>query len=375
MSWTNRPFRYRATEPLISPQALENVRQVLEEKYLSPGRWVRRFEEEWARVCGTRYAVATASGTAALHVALHTAGVGSGDHVIVPAMTCPDTLNAVTFVGATPVIVDIERTRFGMDPQRLREAITPKTKAVVPVHLYGCVVDPDVFAICRERGLLVIEDAAEAHGAELNGRRAGALGQIGCFSFRGDKVLGVGTGGMITTNDVRIAERARYLLGLASPGGFDRYCSTELGYSYEMSNVHAAIGVAQIEMLEPTITAKRRIAAWYDERLPEELCDAPALLPGHVWWRYSPLLKHGDTRQLHDALHLAGIEAMPPFTPMYRIPMYRQGHDPADFPVTEDAYRRLLSLPISPHLQQQDVDVIVEELRRVMAGARTEARV
>ncbi len=354
-----KPPRYRGTEPLISPQALANVRQVLDEGYLSPGHWVVKFEHAWAEACGVRHAVATASGTSALHIALLAADIGEGDEVIVPAMTCPDTLNAVTFAGAVPVIVDIEPYRFGMDPAGIAPAMTPRTKAVIPVHLYGAVVDPDVFRVCRDHELMIIEDAAEAHGSTLDGRYAGALGTAGCFSFRGDKMLGVGTGGMITTDNERLAERGRYLIGLASPGGFDRYLSSERSYSYEMSNVHAAIGVAQVDMLAPTIAAKRRIAKWYDEMLSTALVDKPALLDGHVFWRYSVLLKRGNPRRVYARLAEQGIEAMPPFAPMYRIPQYAHGQDPQHFPVAEDVYTRLLSLPISPFLERDHVAEIV----------------
>ncbi|MBI3021879.1 MAG: DegT/DnrJ/EryC1/StrS family aminotransferase [Candidatus Omnitrophica bacterium] len=366
-------MRYRATEPLISPKVLENIRRVLEERYLSPGRWVRTFEERWAAVCGVTYAVATSSGTAALHLAMRAAGIGPGDEVIVPAVTCPDTLNAVTFVGGTPVIVDIEPLRFGLDPARVQEAISKRTKAVVPVHLYGCPVSPQVFELCSARGLLVIEDAAEAHGAQLDGRMVGSLGTMCCFSFRGDKVLGVGTGGMITTNNPQLAQRARYMLGMASPGGFDRYQSTEMGFSYELSNVHAAIGVAQIDVLEETLRAKRQIARWYDELLPEDALDKPAMIPGHVWWRYAVLLKTANPREVHAQLIDVGIETMPPFTPMYRIPMYRGGHRPSDFPITEDLYRRSLALPISPYLERPQVEEIVNALQQAVKTSRGDA--
>lgn len=356
--WTGPP-RYRATEPLISPAALENVRKVIAERYLSPGDWVRRFEQAWARACGVDHAVATSSGTAALHIALVASAIGPGDEVIVPAMTCPDTLNAVAFAGASPVIVDIEPVRLGLHPERMLEAVTPRTKAVVPVHLYGAPVEPAVFTFCRERGLLVIEDAAEAHGTEQGGHRAGSLGDAGCFSFRGDKMLGVGTGGVITTDHESLARRAAHLIGLASPGGFDRYRSSELSYSYEMSNVHAAIGLAQVEMLEPTIAAKRRIAGWYDQLLSSDVVDKPDLLEGHVFWRYSVLLKRGDPRRVYARLAEQGIEAMPPFVPAYRLPHYVNPGNPREYPVSEDVHRRLLSLPISPYLEFSQVEEIV----------------
>ncbi len=361
---TKPRIRYRCTEPLISPRAYENIKQVLDEAYLSPGRWVKEFERRWAEVCGVRYAIAASSGTASLHVAMVAAGIGSGDEVIVPAITCPDTLHAVAFAGAKPVIVDIEAERRGIDPQRISDVVTPRTKAVIPVHLYGCPVRPEVFDLCREMGLLAIEDAAEAHGAEVAGRKVGSIGDVGCFSFRGDKVIGAGKGGMITTNNERIAHRADYLIGLASPGGFDRYFSTETGFSYDLSNVHAAIGTAQIDVLEDTLAAKRRIAAWYNELLPDTYFDKPRDIPGHVWWKYSPLLKDASPREVHAKLLDQGIETMPPFVPMYRLPMYSEGYQPSDFPIAEDVYRRLLSLPSSPYLRRENVEEIVEALQQ-----------
>lgn len=361
-------IRYRSTEPLMSPQIMENLRQVIEvEKYLSPGGpWVARFEQRWKEVCGVKVGVSTDSGTSALYLAMHAARVGPGDEVIVPAMTCPETLNAVSYVGATPVIVDIERSRLCMDPNRLKDAVTPRTKAVVPAHLYGCPVDPDVFRVCRQLGLLSIEDATVAHGAEQDGRKAGAMGDVGCFSFCGETVLGHGMGGMLTTDDVPLAERVRYVLGLASPGGFDRYSSTEMCYSNELSNVHAAICVAQIETLDETIRAKRMIAGWYDELLAGCELSTPQRIPGHVWWRYGVLLKQARPRQVHDALMDLGIETIPPFTPVYRIPMYARGHDPANYPVAEDVYARTLALPISPSLLRSDVEEIVRLLRQAL---------
>lgn len=353
-------LRYRANEPLISPTAYENVRRVLDERYLSPGGWVNAFEARWAETCGARFAVATSSGTAALHIAMLAAGVRPGDEVIVPAMTCPDTLNAAAFIGAQPVIIDVEPERYGMDPALVAGAVTSRTRAVVPVHLYGCPVQPELFEICTSLGLLVIEDAAEAHGARLDDRMVGTVGTVGCFSFRGDKVLGVGTGGMIVTDDADLARRAHYMIGLASPGGWERYSSTEFGYSYELSNVHAAIGVAQLEVLQETIAAKERIASWYDAMLPAQYFQSPSAAPGHVWWRYTPRLVRHRPADLHAALLRRGIETLPPFTPMYRLPMYKAQHDAVKFPVAEDLYARLISLPASPYLTRDDIAVIVD---------------
>ena len=174
---------YRSNEPLIPPDALENIRQVLEEGYLSPGPWTDRFEKAWAECCGVKYCVATSSGTASLHLALIAAGVGEGDEVIVPAITCPDTLNAVIFAGAKPVIIDIEPNRMGIDPEQIRPKVTKRTKAIIPVHLYGCPVEPEVFKVADELGLIVIEDVAEAHGASVGRPYDGKHRQGRVFQF------------------------------------------------------------------------------------------------------------------------------------------------------------------------------------------------
>ena len=361
-----KEIKFRANEPLLADSLLDNLSRVFEERYLSPGPWVTRFEEKWANVCSASYAVGTSSGTAALHLALLACDIGPGDEVIVPAMTCTDTLNAVLLAGAQPVIVDIENQRFGIDPKSIDEAVTLATKAIIPVHMYGCPTDPEVYDIAERRGLKVVEDCAEAHGADINGKLVGTIGDVGCFSFRGDKLIGIGTGGMVVTDDEHIRDRANYLIGLASPSGFDRYASTEIGYSYEMSNVHAAIGVSQVDVMDETIRAKRGVAACYDALLPDTVVRKPIQFAGHVYWRYVILLNRGQPRDVHEKLLELGIETLPPFVPMYRLPMYNCNRPYTDFTVSEDVYERLLCLPASPYLRQSEVEYIVDSLLSVL---------
>lgn len=368
-------YRYRVNEPLLSPAAIELVTLVLESGYLSPGEFTRAFEHEWARECGTKYGVACNSGTAALHLAFMALRVQPGDEVIVPALTCPDTINAVVMAGGKPVIVDVENERLGLDPQRFENAITERTVGVCPVHLYGVPVLPQIFEIAKKHHLWVVEDCAEAHGASYDDARVvGSLGTIGCFSFRGDKIIGVGTGGCLVTNDAFLADRARYLIGLASGPGFERYFSTEMGFSYEMDNVRAALGLAQIGTLADVLRAKQRIAYAYDQSLSAAPVDRPTWVNGAAWWKYAVRLKNTSAHQAYVALEQLGIETSPPFVPLYRLPMYRDSEREAmrgvmwewDYPVAEDVYKRLLCLPSSPRMQFEDVLNVVEALYRVV---------
>jgi len=376
-------YRYRVNEPLISPLAEELVQRVLRSGYLSPGEFTRAFERAWAEICGTQYGVACNSGTAALHLAMLALRVERGAEVIVPALTCPDTINAVVMAGGKPVIVDVEDERLGLDPQHFENAITPRTVGVVPVHLYGVPVRREIFEIARKHRLWVVEDCAEAHGASYSKERGvefapetqlvGSVGTIGCFSFRGDKIIGIGTGGMLVTNDPALEGRARYLIGLASGGGFERYYSTEMGFSYECDNVRGALGLAQVELLPDVLRGKARVAYWYDSFFQEnariEFADRPQWVTGSAWWKYAVRLKRLDAHAAYLALERLGIETSPPFVPLYRLPMYRGDYLDAAFderfPIAEDAYKRLLCLPSSPRLQFEDVCEIVKAFDQV----------
>lgn len=366
-------MRFRVNEPLISKGAYSILQQVLDSAYLSPGgEWVERFEGRWAETVGTKYAVACSSGTAALHLALEAAGIGEGDEVVVPSLTCPDTLNAVLFASAKPVIVDVELARYGISPTSFQQAITPRTAAVMPVYLYGAPVEEEIFDIASAHGLLVVEDAAEAHGASYGDRRVGSIGDIGCFSFRGDKVIGCGTGGILTTDSWDYAKRARHKIGLASLGdGLLRYHSDEIGYSFEMSNIMAALAYAQIDVLQQTIDKKRAVAATYNSLFTqsEHICP-PAPVPGHVYWKYVPVFVDVDLERVYDKFVGRGIEVGPSFVPAYRLPMYQDpsgGDWAAYFPNSEFLGERLLALPSSPNLLDAHLNEIASMAEEIVS--------
>jgi perosamine synthetase len=322
---------------------------------------------------GAREAVAVTSGTAALHLALVAVGVGPGDDVVVPSLTFVATANAVRYCGATPVFVDSDRATWCMQPSGLDELVTPRTKAIVPVHLYGhpCDMDP-ILEVARRHGIAVVEDAAQAHGAEYRGRRVGTLGAIGCFSFHGNKIITTCEGGMCVTDDPRLAERLRSLRDQAMDP--QRYYWHDLvGYSYRMTNLQAAIGVAQVKKAASFLERKRRLVGWYTELL------APLAAAGRlelqreatwarsVFWLSSVLLV--DSRvsrdQVRARLGAAGIDTRPFFHPVHTLPPYARQQR---LPVAEDLGARGLNLPSGLGLEQSHVARVVRALTAALSG-------
>ena len=255
-------------EPLLGAKEQEYVAEAIRSSWISStGGFIDRFEDSFASFCGCSHGITTTNGTTALHVALAACDIGPGDEVILPSFTMVSTALAVVYTGATPVLVDSEADTFNIDPARIEEKVTSRTKAILPVHMYGhpCEMD-SILAIAKDRGLYVIEDAAEAHGAEINGRRIGGVGHVGCFSFYANKIVTTGEGGMVVTNDDQIADRVRRLKNLShSPER--RFLHTEVGFNYRMTNVQAAIGVAQMERIDELIEMRRNNAALYNAHL------------------------------------------------------------------------------------------------------------
>lgn len=356
-------------EPDLSGNELRYITDCVQTSWISSlGEYVRRFEREFADFCGARYGVSVFNGTVALHLALVTLGIGEGDEVIVPTLTFIATANAVTYTGAKPVLVDSEPHTWNLDPARLEEAITPRTKAIIPVHVYGHPVDMEpLLEIARRHGLYVIEDAAEAHGAQYKGRRVGALGDVGCFSFYGNKIVTTGEGGMLVTDDARLAERAAILRDHAmSPER--RYWHSEVGYNYRMTNLQAAIGVAQMERVHEMIEIKRRNALCYNTllagmrgiTLPPEAPWARS-----VYWMYSILVEEsfGAGRdELAAHLKQRGIDNRPFFHPLHTMPPYRQE---IGLPVAERLSQKGLNLPSSSLLREKDIERIVEAIKEL----------
>lgn len=354
-------------EPSLAGNELKYVQDCVETGWISgSGKYVDAFEREFAKFCVVENAIAVSSGTAALHVALLALGIGAGDEVIVPDLTYIASANAVTYCGATPVFADVDRETWTLDPQDAERKISPRTKAIMPVHLYGHPADMNpILDLAKRHELRVIEDAAEAHGAEYKGARAGSLGDIAVFSFYGNKIITTGEGGMVVTNNDGLAKKVRLLKGQ----GVDparRYWFPIVGYNYRMTNIQAAIGLAQMERIEWFVERRREVASWYDEALRESSVTTPveAAWAKNVYWLYSVLLpKTHDRDRLLTQLSEKGIETRPFFYPMHDMPPYFDRDGAASCPIATELSARGLNLPSSATLTQEDVLYITDAIR------------
>jgi perosamine synthetase len=367
-----RPF-IPVAEPALVGNEKKYVNDCLDSSWISSnGKYIERFEKAFAEFCGVRYAIACANGTAALHAALVGLGIGAGDEVIVPTLTYIATANAVAYCGARPVFVDSECNTWNLDPTLIESKVTERTKGIIPVHVYGHPADMDpVLDVARRHHLFVLEDAAEAHGADYKGRRVGSLGAAGVFSFYGNKVITTGEGGMVVTDDTALAARIRQVKGQ----GMDparRYWFPMLGYNYRMTNIEAAIGLAQLEGVEWHIARRRENARWYRELLGN--CSALTLMPEQPWaksvfWMYSVVLddRAGISRdRLMQVLGEQGIETRPFFYPLHTLPMYDR-HEV--YPVAEALARNGINLPSSAKLQHGDLEYVSERLIAAITAA------
>jgi len=359
-------------EVQIGDKEKEYVNDCLTTGWISSlGKYVTAFEQSFAHFCGRSYGVATSNGTTALHLALAALKVGPGDEVIVPSLTFVATGNAVVYTGARPVLVDCDPYTWTLDPQAVAAAVTPRTRAIIPVHLYGHPADMDpILALARERGIAVIEDAAEAHGARYKGRMAGALGTVGCFSFYGNKVITTGEGGMVVADDEELVQRMAWLRDHAMSKE-RRYWHTEVGFNYRLTNIQAAIGLGQLERIDEILAQKRRVARLYSERLAEvEGLTLPPTAPWaeNVYWMYSVLIQDsfGLSRdEVMAGLRRQGVDSRPFFHPLHTLPPYERGER---LPVSEDVAARGINLPSSPSLTEEQVDFICQALIGLRSG-------
>jgi dTDP-4-amino-4,6-dideoxygalactose transaminase len=345
--------------PLIGEEEKQVVLAVLESGMLAQGERVKAFEEAFARFCGVKYAIATSSGTTALHLALLAHGIGPGDEVITSPFSFIATANAIHYVGAKPVFADIEFDTFNLDPAQVAKRITPRTRAVMPVHLFGHPADMDKFMdIARRHHLVLIEDACQAHGAEYRGRRAGSFG-TGCFSFYPTKNITSGEGGMVTTDDATIADRVQLL---RNHGMRQRYYHEIVGYNYRMTDIHAAIGLAQLGKLERFNRARIANAYFLTSRLPEGVV-LPKVRPEarHVFHQYTVRVPRGRDR-LMERLIASGVGAVVYYPlAIHRQKPYQAGES---YPVSEAACEQVLSLPVHPGLSPADLETIVAEVNK-----------
>jgi dTDP-4-amino-4,6-dideoxygalactose transaminase len=347
----------------IRHEVHEAIQQVLDQCAFASGPAVASFEAEFARYCGVRHCVGVNSGTSALHLALLACGVGPGEEVITVPMTFVATAWAISYVGARPVFVDIEPATFTMDMAQVEHVITSRTRAVLPVHLYGQMADLDpLMEMCERHGLALIEDAAQAHGATYHGHRAGAVGRVGCFSFYPAKNLGAyGEGGALITNDDAIAARVRALRDHAQS---ERYRHRELGFNYRMDGIQGAVLSVKLRHLERWNALRCQVAARYRERLADTPLVHPYEAEGrrHVWHLY--VVRSADRNRLQHTLRAASIGT----GLHYPIPVHLQtayahlGYRVGDFPVAEQLAQQCLSLPIYAELSEEAQDYILRTL-------------
>ncbi len=359
--------------PLLDGRERAYVDDCIDTNWVSSmGDYIPRFEGAFAKICQAPYAVACSSGTAAIHLALETLDIGPGDEVIIPSFTLIVSANMVCLTGATPVLVDVDPDTWCIDPALIEARITPRTKAIMGVHMYGhpCDMEP-ILAVARRHKLFVVEDAAQAHGAKYRGQAVGAIGDVGAFSFYANKIITTGEGGMLVTRHQAIAERAALLRNQAFEE--ERFLHHHVGFNYRMTNIQAALGVAQCERLEEKIRRKRQIAAIYDELLvDEDDLQRPAAAAGcePVYWMYGLVLRDGfgrSKREVRETLADRGIETRSFFIPMHRQPVFQGQHRRwpdlrGNFPVSEFLGEKGFYLPSGLDLTRDDQERIVEQL-------------
>ncbi len=364
------PLQIPVAEPSIGETEEQYVLEAIRSGWVSSrGPFVSRFEEQIGAVTGGRHALATCNGTAAVHLALAAIGIGPGDEVIVPSLSFVATANVVRYVGATPVFADCDPLSWCLDPQDVGKRVTGRTKAIIPVHLYGHPAPMDELALVAGSGIAIVEDAAQALGALYRGRKVGRLGAVGALSFSGNKILTTGEGGMLISDDEHLADRARFLChhGMSRDR---RYWHPEVGFNYRMTNLQAALGFAQCLRLGEFLQRKREIANRYRDaigRIPGLTLQHEA--PGVVssWWMST--VKIGPefplTRDaLMEALGVRGIETRPGFYPIHVMPPYASGLRLA---VTEEIAATTLSLPSAVKLSHDDQVFVISALQDIAA--------
>lgn len=360
--------------PVAVPNFIGNEKKYVDECIdttwiSSAGKYVTTFEEAFAEYMNAKHAVSCCNGTVALHVPLLALGLQPGDEVILPSLTYIATANCVKYCGATPVFADCLPDTWNIDPADIERKITPRTKGIMPVHLYGNPCDMDaIMAIAKKHNLFVLEDAAECHGATYDGKKVGTIGDAAAFSFFGNKIITTGEGGMIITNNQELADHMRILKGQGQDPN-RRYWFIEVGYNYRMTNIAAAIGLAQLEKIDTHIANRRKVATWY----MEEFADCTDYITMQkvtdkaesVWWMFSILLTDKvkiSRDELMELLKEEGIETRPIFYPMHQMPVYEDSS--ANCPVSEAVASRGMNLPTHALLTREDVTYICDTVKK-----------
>lgn len=363
--------RISVAQPTLFGNEKKYVVDCLDTTWISSnGSYIKAFEDEFAKFCGVKHAISANNGTTALHLALVALGLQPGDEVLIPTVTYIATANAVRYCGGIPVLVDVCENTMNIDPKQLQKKLSNKTKGIIPVHLYGHpAAMTSIMTFARENGLFVLEDAAEAHGAICDGKKVGAIGNCATFSFFGNKIITTGEGGMVTTDDDDLAVKLRLYRGQ----GMDpsrRYWFPVIGYNYRMTNIQAAIGLAQLESIEQAISGRAQIAKWYDEALAPwaDLLLIPKKETGiePVCWMYNIFLKDVGEIQRDAVMRMMdedGIETRPVFYPMHVLPPYLQKEK---YPVADAWAFRGINLPTHLLITKEDIERIVDSLIRAI---------
>jgi perosamine synthetase len=362
--------------PDITAAEVDAVTAVMKTSQLSLGPKLPEFEAAFADYCGTRHAVAVCSGTAALHLCMAAIEIKPGDEVISTPFSFIASTNCILFEGGKPVLVDIDPDTWNIDPAEVEAAVTPKTKAIIPVDVFGQPADMDpILAVARKHSLRVVEDSCEALGARYHGRRAGGLGDMGVFGFYPNKQITTGEGGMIVTNDGEVARITRSMRNQGRGEGANWLTHERLGYNFRLSDINCALGLAQLRRVEEIISRRTRVAEMYLQRLAgEERLSTQKIIPGvHMSWfvfvvRLADRYTEADRDRIMDGLRAKKIGCNKYFTPIHLQPYMRErfGFKPGDYPVCEAVSSRTIALPFYGGMGEAEVDTVCRGLRSLL---------
>ena len=359
--------------PIFNGNEKKYLNECIDTGWISAnGKFVKEFEDAFAKFCGSKYALSCANGTVALHLILMGMGIGPGDEVIMPVLTYIATANAVKYCGAKPVFVDSDESSFNINVNKIEEALTENTKAIMPVHLYGLPADMDpILDIAASNHLRVIEDAAEAHGAQYKGKSVGSIGNAGSFSFFGNKIITSGEGGMVTTDDLGLYEKMKLLKGQ----GVDpkkNYWHNIVGYNYRMTNMQAAVGLAQLENVQWHLNERNRVMRLYNKHIARAKLDEYVRTQSsnenseHVYWMNCIILTDSVRKERDDVMAQMeeyGIEMRPLFYPMNVMPPY---YENKEYPIAEKLSKRGFNLPSHALLTEEDIARIIDRLASII---------
>lgn len=358
-------IRVPIAKPIIGNEEINEVVEVLKSGMIAQGPKVVEFENKFAKWVGAKYGIGTNSGTSALHVALLSCGIGNDDEVITSPFTFIASGNSIVYTGAKPVFADIDLKTYNIDPNKIEDLITDKTKVILPVHLYGQSAEMDkIKKIANDYDLRIIEDAAQAHGATFNNKNVGSLGDMACFSFYPTKNMTTSEGGMITTNDEELKEKANIF---RAHGASVRYHHDEIGYNFRMTDIAAAIGLAQLKKID-NFNEKRIENARY---LSEYLKDVKGITTPfskennkHVYHQYTILIKEGSRDKWVEFLNEKGIGTGIHYPiPLYNQPIYKKLNIGGNCPIAEKAAKNVISLPVHPSLTKENLDLVIEAVK------------